>query len=66
MHPVRLTPEMVVHAAMVEAVDLANGKVSIRVARREAAFGMLDEGESEQEVADYELAAIGQLGWKSM
>ncbi|VDB86775.1 unnamed protein product [Peniophora sp. CBMAI 1063] len=65
VHPVRLTPEMVVHAAMVESVDTATGKVAIRSARREATFGALEE-EGEPEIAEYELSALGQLGWKSM
>lgn len=57
---------MVVHAATVEAVDSATGKVSIRAARREAAFGMPEEEECEPEVVEYDLGALGQLGWKSM
>lgn len=68
VHPVRLTPEMVVHAATVHSVNSGTGKISVQVARREVAFGMLDEdeGEPESEVVEYDLGALGQLSWKSL
>ena len=54
------------HAATIDAIDSANGKISVRVARREAAFGTLDEDESVKEVVEHDIGALGQLGRRSM